>query len=78
MPQYVIQRVVEALNNAGKPVRGSLVAILGVAYKRDADDPRESPSFVLMEKLLAMGAKLTYNDPHVSGLPKMRAASFPP
>ncbi|RIK71917.1 MAG: nucleotide sugar dehydrogenase [Planctomycetota bacterium] len=78
MPQYVIGRVVEALNAAGKPVRGSRVAVLGVAYKRDVDDPRESPSFVLMEKLLALGADLSYNDPHVPHLPRMRAHDLPP
>jgi UDP-N-acetyl-D-glucosamine dehydrogenase len=77
MPQYVIGRLVEALNDVGKPVRGSKIAVLGVAYKRDVDDPRESPSFVLMEKLLALGAKLTYNDPHVPQLPRMRAHNLP-
>jgi UDP-N-acetyl-D-glucosamine dehydrogenase len=77
MPQYVIQRLVEALNNASKSVRGSRIAILGVAYKKDVDDPRESPSFVLMEKLIALGAQLTYNDPHVPTLPKMRRHHLP-
>jgi UDP-N-acetyl-D-glucosamine dehydrogenase len=73
MPQYVLTRLTESLNNARKPVRGSKIAILGVAYKRDVDDPRESPSFVLMERLLDQGAILTYNDPHIPHLPKMRA-----
>ena len=57
MPQYVIHRLAEALNDAGKPVRGSKIALLGVAYKKDVDDPRESPSFELMEMLLARGAQ---------------------
>jgi UDP-N-acetyl-D-glucosamine dehydrogenase len=77
MPDYVVNRLMKALNDAGKPVRGSRIAVLGVAYKRDVDDPRESPSFVLMEKLLALGAVLTYNDPHVGSLPRMRAHQLP-
>jgi UDP-N-acetyl-D-glucosamine dehydrogenase len=51
---------------------------LGVAYKRDVDDPRESPSFELMELLGNRGAVLTYNDPHVPVLPEMRHYDFPP
>ena len=72
MPEYVIRRVMDALNEAGKPLRGSRVCLLGVAYKRDVDDPRESPSFVLMDLLRAGGAVLSYNDPHVPRLPEMR------
>jgi UDP-N-acetyl-D-glucosamine dehydrogenase len=78
MPDYVIRRVMEALNRVGKPVHGARIAILGVAYKRDVDDPRESPSFVLLEKLMALGAQVTYNDPHIPNLPKMRAHALPP
>lgn len=77
MPQYVIQRLQEALNRFSKPLRGSKVCVLGVAYKRDVDDPRESPSFVLMELLLAGGAELTYNDPHIPRLPAMRHHHLP-
>jgi UDP-N-acetyl-D-glucosamine dehydrogenase len=78
MPDHVVRRVGEALNDAGKPVRGSKICVLGVAYKKDIDDPRESPSFVLMEQLLARGAELSYNDPHVPTLPRTRAhASLP-
>ncbi|MBX3448167.1 MAG: nucleotide sugar dehydrogenase [Planctomycetaceae bacterium] len=72
MPQYVITRLAEFLNDAGKPVKGSKICILGAAYKKDVDDPRESPSFELMKILLKRGANLTYNDPHVPSLPKMR------
>lgn len=72
MPSYVIQQVATALNNDGKPIRGSKIGILGVAYKKDVDDPRESPSFKLMELLDEMGAELSYSDPHISKLPKMR------
>jgi len=77
MPHYVVSRLAEALNNVGKPVRGSKIAILGVAYKRDIDDPRESPSFKLMELLLARGAVLSYNDPFIPVLPTMRHYDVP-
>lgn len=72
MPRYVVNRLQDALNEHRKPLNGSKVCVLGVAYKKDIDDPRESPSFELMELLLAGGAQLTYNDPHVPTLPKMR------
>jgi UDP-N-acetyl-D-glucosamine dehydrogenase len=77
MPVYVVQRVTEALNDAGKPLKGSRICILGVAYKKDVDDPRESPSFELMERLAARQAILSYNDPHVPRLPKMRHHELP-
>jgi len=77
MPQYVIRRVMESLNEAGKPLRGSKVCLLGVAYKKDVDDPRESPSFVLMNLLQAGGAELSYHDPHVPKLPRMRHHDVP-
>jgi len=72
MPLYVIHRLAEALNDAGKPVRGSKISLLGIAYKKDIDDPRESPSFELLELLLARGANVTYNYPYVPQLPRMR------
>ena len=53
MPQYVINRLAEFLNEQRKPINGSQIAILGMAYKKDVDDPRESPSFELMKLLLA-------------------------
>jgi UDP-N-acetyl-D-glucosamine dehydrogenase len=77
MPEYVITRLMEFLNEQGKPLRGSHIALLGMAYKKDVDDPRESPSFVLMEGLLSRGAVVTYNDPHVPVLPKMRHHDVP-
>ena len=73
MPKYVLSRISEALNDAGKPVRGSKIAVLGVAYKPNVDDPRESPSFILIKELLAQGAEVTYNDPYVPKVPPMRA-----
>lgn len=77
MPEYVITRLAEFLNEEGKPIKGSKVLLLGVAYKKDVDDPRESPSFVLMEELLRRGADLSYSDPHVPKLPKMRHHELP-
>lgn len=77
MPEYVITRVMEALNDAGKPVRGSHIGILGMAYKKNVDDPRESPSFRLLELLAGHGAKLSYSDPHIARLPKMRSFDVP-
>ena len=77
MPKYVIQRLGEALNDQGKPLNGSKVLVLGVAYKKDVDDPRESPSFVLMELLQKAKAVVSYNDPHVPGMPKMRHHNLP-
>ncbi len=77
MPEYVITQLGLFLNDAGKPLRGAKVCVLGAAYKKDVDDPRESPSFVLMELLLARGAELTYNDPHVPKLPEMRNHHLP-
>jgi UDP-N-acetyl-D-glucosamine dehydrogenase len=72
MPRYVVNRVAEALNADGKPVKGSRICILGVAYKKDVDDPRESPAFEILELLQERGAVLSYNDPHVPVLPAMR------
>jgi UDP-N-acetyl-D-glucosamine dehydrogenase len=68
---------VRELNERGKPLKGSRVCLLGVAYKKDVDDPRESPSFVLMDLLRLRGAVLSYNDPHVPKLPKMRHHDVP-
>ncbi|MCC6235075.1 MAG: nucleotide sugar dehydrogenase [Verrucomicrobiales bacterium] len=65
MPEYVISNVVEALNTQRKAVNGSKVLILGLAYKANVDDERESPSYVLMERLKARGATVAYYDPYV-------------
>ncbi len=72
MPHYVVDRLGDALNDRSKPVRGSRIALLGMAYKKDVDDPRESPGFELMELLIKKGAVVTYNDPHIPQLPPMR------
>ncbi len=72
MPFWVVNKVMDALNDVGKSLKGSRVLVLGAAYKKDIDDPRESPSFKLMEILLEKGAEVDYNDPHVPVLPSMR------
>jgi UDP-N-acetyl-D-glucosamine dehydrogenase len=72
MPGYVVSRLADALNERGKPVKGSKVLLLGMAYKKDVDDPRESPGFELMELLIKKGAAVSYNDPHIPRLPRMR------
>lgn len=77
MPRFVVGRVAESLNSQCKPIRGSKVGVLGVAYKKDVDDPRESPSFKLMEMLQAAGAIVSYNDPHIETLPEMRHYDVP-
>ncbi|MCH7872059.1 MAG: nucleotide sugar dehydrogenase, partial [Planctomycetes bacterium] len=70
MPEHVINRLAEALNDDGKPIKGSRVLVLGLAYKRDVDDVRESPSVTLIEMLRAKGADVGYHDPFIpSGKP---------
>jgi UDP-N-acetyl-D-glucosamine dehydrogenase len=65
MPRYVVERLAAGLNDAGKAVLGSSILILGLAYKADVDDTRESPSFELIQLLRALGARVEYSDPHV-------------
>lgn len=65
MPDYVIGKVMETLNADGKAVKGAKVLLLGLAYKANVDDDRESPSYILIEKLEALGAQVSYNDPFV-------------
>lgn len=65
MPGYVVERLAQALNDRGKPVRGCKVLVLGLAYKPDVDDTRESPSFEVIERLRERGATVDYSDPHV-------------
>jgi UDP-N-acetyl-D-glucosamine dehydrogenase len=76
MPDYVVRKVMEALNDQQKPVNGSRILVLGIAYKKNVDDMRESPSVVLMEKLQACGAEISYSDPHVPVFPSMREHHF--
>ncbi len=72
MPDYVISKVVDALNVKRKAINGSKILVLGLAYKKDVDDIRESPSIELIEKLQQRGAKVDYNDPFVARTPKQR------
>lgn len=65
MPEYVVQRAMFALNDAGKSVKGSNILLLGLAYKADVDDMRESPTFELMDRFAALGGIVSYFDPHV-------------
>jgi len=76
MPEYVINKTVLALNDAGKAVNGSKILILGAAYKKNVDDMRESPALKLMERLIRLGAAVSYSDPHVPVLPKVRKYGF--
>jgi UDP-N-acetyl-D-glucosamine dehydrogenase len=72
MPHYVVQKVMEALNQRKKSLKGSKVLVLGLAYKPDIDDVRESPSLELIELLKEHGAKVDYNDPYIPRTHKMR------
>ncbi len=72
MPRYVLGRLQSALNERGKPVQGSAVLILGLAYKPDIADSRESPAFELIELLLELGARVSYHDPHIPEAPHKR------
>lgn len=72
MPEYVVERLADALNEHRKAVKGSRVCLLGMAYKKDVDDPRESPGFEVLELLLNKGAEVSYSDPHIPSLPAMR------
>jgi len=76
MPKYVVDKVVRALNQRGKPLKGAKVLVLGIAYKRNVDDMRESPSVFVMELLRDWGAQISYSDPHVPVFPPMREHAF--
>ena len=77
MPEYVVERTTMALNDESKSVRGSKIGIIGVAYKPNIDDPRESPAFAIIEGLAARGAIISYHDPHIPSLPAMRSFKVP-
>jgi UDP-N-acetyl-D-glucosamine dehydrogenase len=76
MPDWVVGKITDALNQRGKPIRGSRILMLGIAYKKNVDDMRESPAVALMEILRAKGADISYSDPHVPVFPKMREHRF--
>ena len=77
MPGYVVDQLAKFLDEQGTAIRGSRICLLGIAYKKDVDDPRESPSFVLIDLLEELGVELSYNDPHVPTLPRMRHHNVP-
>jgi len=68
MPEYVVQRVSDALNMVKKPINGSRIHLFGIAYKRDVNDMRESPALDVLELLIRRGATVTYSDPWVPEL----------
>jgi len=72
MPYYVVQRTIGALNDRGRSVRNAKILVLGVAYKKDVSDMRESPALKLIEILRSKGARVDYHDPYVKKLPKLR------
>lgn len=76
MPDYVVTKTADALNDHGKALKGSKILVLGIAYKKNVDDMRESPSVLIMEKLREKGAEVAYSDPHVPVFPKMREHEF--
>lgn len=76
MPEWVVAKITDALNERGRSIKGSRILALGVAYKRDVDDMRESPSVLVMEILRARGAVLDYSDPNVPVFPRMREHRF--
>ncbi|WP_444897725.1 nucleotide sugar dehydrogenase [Microbulbifer sp. EKSA008] len=76
MPEWVVNKVVASLNSVKKSVNGSKILILGIAYKKNVDDMRESPSMELLRMLLDLGADVSYSDPHVPSIPKMRKYDF--
>ena len=76
MPEYVVNKTALALNDRQRSIKGSKVLVLGIAYKKNVDDMRESPSVEVMELLRDLGAEISYSDPHVPIFPKMREHKF--
>lgn len=76
MPQWVVQKTADALNTHGKAVKGSRILVLGLAYKKNVDDTRESPAVEIIHLLDQKGALVDYSDPHVPTFPRKRDYSF--
>jgi UDP-N-acetyl-D-glucosamine dehydrogenase len=76
MPKWVVGKIAEALNSVAKPIRGSRILVLGIAYKKNVDDVRESPSVEIMQQLREQGAEVDYCDPYFPEFPKMRRYQF--
>ncbi|QDU72532.1 nucleotide sugar dehydrogenase [Mucisphaera calidilacus] len=71
MPRYVVERVLLALNRSGLAVRGAKILVLGLAYKPNVDDVRESPSYELIQRLRSLGAEVSYHDPYLAEAPRV-------
>ena len=76
MPNYVLQKIAEALNTVGKSIKGSHILVLGLAYKKNVDDTRESPSLTIIDMLIKMGADVQYSDPYLPFATKTRKYNF--
>lgn len=76
MPHWVVQKTADALNEHGKAIKGSRILVLGLAYKKNIDDSRESPAVEIMELLQSKGAVVDYSDPHIPTFPKKRDYHF--
>jgi len=76
VPYYVVSKIQDALNGKGKSIKGAKILILGVAYKKDVDDARESPALAIMDLLKKKGAVILYHDPYIPSLPPFRKYSF--
>ena len=76
MPEWVVGKIMDALNDRGKALHGAQVLVLGIAYKKNVDDMRESPSVELMNLLKKKGAEVLYADPFVPKFPPMRKYKF--
>jgi len=76
MPEWVVEKIADSLNVREKSIRGSRILVLGIAYKKNVDDMRESPSVELMSMLQSKGAHIQYSDPHVPKFPRMRRYAF--
>ncbi|MEM7195163.1 MAG: nucleotide sugar dehydrogenase [Pseudomonadota bacterium] len=77
MPKYVLEKVVLALNDAGVAINGSKILILGLSYKKDVDDSRESPAIYIYDQLVRLGADVSYSDPHIPSFPEKRDYNYP-
>lgn len=76
MPHWVVGKVADALNGRSKAIKGSRILVLGLAYKKNIDDTRESPAVEIMDLLQGKGAEVAYSDPHVPTFPKKRNYAF--
>jgi UDP-N-acetyl-D-glucosamine dehydrogenase len=77
MPRFVVRRTIEGLNEVSKALKGARILIVGVAYKPDVDDIRETPAAAIITRLRRLGGEVSYHDPHVPVLPRMRSYDLP-